>query len=110
VDPVAGKLVQAGTGLTLSTIPAPSGATALTIASPAVHVPCGQAAPSPSAVPVPADQAATPSQEMLVLSLILPKNRCILRKKFHLKKRWILKKTSQKKISKKVLKKVLGKK
>jgi hypothetical protein len=73
VDPAAGKLVQASTGLTLSTISASSGATASAIVSPAVPVPCEQAVPFPSAIFVLDGQAATLSQEMFIPSLIYPK-------------------------------------
>jgi hypothetical protein len=59
VDPTAGKLVQGGTGLTLSTISSYSGATALAIVSSAVPGSFGRAATSPSAVPGTLGQAAT---------------------------------------------------
>ncbi len=53
VDPAAGKLVQDGTGLTLSIISFSSGPTAFAIVSSAVPRPLGQAASSSSAVPGP---------------------------------------------------------
>jgi hypothetical protein len=57
VDPAAGKLVQDGTGLTLSTISLFSGPTASAIVPSAVPGPLGQAASSPSTVPGPLGQA-----------------------------------------------------